>query len=125
MCTLPLSTGVAPWGALALLIVLGVPAVGRAQEEPKELAAKARALLQTHCYRCHGQDGANEGGVNYILDRDKLVERKKVVPGAPEKSRLFKRLSNPNDPMPPIEQKDRPSSEDIVLLRAWIAAGAP
>ena len=91
-----------------------------------ELSGRAKpcALFQTHCYRCHGQDGANEGGLNYILDRDKLVERRKLVPGQPNKSRLFKRLTNPDDPMPPADEKVRPSKEDISLLRAWIA-GAP
>ena len=45
------------------------------------LAAKASAILDTHCHRCHGKDGAIEGGFNYILDFAKLADRKKVVAG--------------------------------------------
>ncbi len=110
---------------LSLLVLLTAPAVVRAQVDRQELAAKARGLLQTHCYRCHGQEGANEGGLNFILDRDKLVERRKLVPGEPDKSRLFKRVTNPDDPMPPADEKVRPGQDDIRLLREWIAAGAP
>ncbi len=59
-----------------LVLLLAVPVVGRSQPPKQELAVKARKLLETHCYRCHGRDGANEGGFNYILNRDKLVERR-------------------------------------------------
>jgi tetratricopeptide (TPR) repeat protein/mono/diheme cytochrome c family protein len=109
----------------ALSLVLGIPATALAQGDAADLANKARALFEKHCYRCHGQDGANEGGVNYILDRDKLIERRKILPGSPDKSRLFKRVTHPDDPMPPAEEKVRPARDDIQLLRAWIAAGAP
>jgi tetratricopeptide (TPR) repeat protein/mono/diheme cytochrome c family protein len=115
----------APLGGWAVITLLASPVIGRAQLDEQDLAAKAHKLFQTHCYRCHGQDGANEGGVNYILDRDKLVERRKVLPGQPDKSRLFKRLTSPDDPMPPAEEKVRPGSDDISLVRTWIAAGAP
>jgi tetratricopeptide (TPR) repeat protein/mono/diheme cytochrome c family protein len=119
MRTLPRFTG------FALLSLLAFPVIGRTQPPKQELAAQARKLFETHCYRCHGRDGANEGGVNYILDRDKLVERRKLVPGQPAKSRLFRRITNPDDPMPPTEEKARPTKVDIELLRTWIAAGAP
>ncbi|HEY5311821.1 MAG TPA: c-type cytochrome domain-containing protein, partial [Pirellulales bacterium] len=88
------------------------------------LASKALAILKTHCYRCHGLDGTNEGGLNYILDRAKLVSRRKVLPGDPAKSRLFKRLLDADDPMPPPGEKIRPGKADVALLRAWIEAGA-
>jgi len=73
MRALPLSTGPALWSVLTVLVLLNGPASVQAQEDRPDLATKARALFQTHCYRCHGQDGANEGGLNFILDRDKLV----------------------------------------------------
>jgi hypothetical protein len=106
-------------------VLLSFPPLARAQDDGPALARKARALLETHCYRCHDQDGTNEGGVNYILDRDKLIERRKLIPGEPDKSRLYKRVTHPNDPMPPEEEKVRPSKDEMRLLRAWIAAGAP
>jgi len=110
---------------LAFIVPVGAPSIAVAQEDKQPLAAKARELLQMHCYRCHGKDGANEGGMNYILDVGKLVERRKIQPGQPDKSRLVKRLTNALDPMPPLEEKVRPSKDDIQLLRDWIAVGAP
>ena len=92
--------------------------------EPNDLAPKAIALLRTHCYRCHGQDGTNEGGVNYITDAKQLVRRNKVVAGSPDKSKLIKRLTSEDNPMPPEDEKPRPSSDEIALIRKWIEAGA-
>ncbi len=96
-----------------------------AAPEPSALAQQAQALLKAHCYRCHGHEGANEGGFNFVLDRQQLVKRKKIVPGDAAKSRLFKRLVSEDEPMPPQDEKVRPSKEEIALLRKWIDAGAP
>src|SRR5262249_15348952 len=91
--------------------------------EDAALAKQAQAVLKTHCYRCHGQQGAVEGGMNYILDLDKLVQRKKVVPGSPDKSPLYKKIVN--NLMPPADEKPRPSDADRDVLRQWIERGAP
>lgn len=88
----------------------------------KELAAKAQAALKTHCYRCHGQDGAIEGGMNYITDLGKLVGRKKVIPNDPNASRLFRRIDDGT--MPPPGEKIRLTAEEIDDIKKWIAAGA-
>jgi WD40 repeat protein len=87
------------------------------------LAAKAQAVLRANCYRCHGQEGAVEGGMNYILDFEKLVQRKKVVPGSADKSPLYKKVVN--NLMPPPDEKPRPSEADREVIRQWIEAGAP
>lgn len=105
--------------AAGLLVALSGPAA--ADESP--LAEKARAVLKTHCYRCHGQEGAVEGGLNYVADLGKLVGRKKVVPGHPDESRLFKRMADGT--MPPPDEQPRPSEADLAAVRAWIQAGAP
>jgi len=105
---------------LALIVVLAVPA---AASEPDPEAKKALDVLRTHCYRCHGAEGNVEGGMNYVLDLQRLVARRKVVPGKSDQSPLFKRIAA--DTMPPPEVKDRPSEADKAAIRAWIAAGAP
>jgi WD40 repeat protein len=94
-----------------------------AAEEASALAKKAQAVLKANCYRCHGQDGAVEGGMNYMLDLDKLVQRKKVVPGNPDKSPLYKKIVN--NLMPPPDEKPRPSDAERDILKQWIEAGAP
>ena len=45
------------------------------QVEPTGLADKARAVLKKHCAQCHGDGGSNKGGMNYVLDRAKLIGR--------------------------------------------------
>lgn len=109
-----------------ILACLGLlPGVAAADPPPAELAAGARAVFETHCYRCHGKDGTNEGGLNFVLDRARLVARKKVVPGDAAKSRLFQRLTSPDDPMPPEGEQPRPRDDEVALVRRWIDAGAP
>lgn len=111
--------------AASLLLCAITVERGAARPEMRELAQKAQAILKTNCYRCHGHDGANEGGFNYVADLRQLVSRKRVTPGDPVKSKLIKRMTHPSDPMPPLEEKVRPSADDLALLKKWIAAGAP
>jgi tetratricopeptide (TPR) repeat protein len=108
--------------SLALLLACVASPV---RGDDADLARQAQEVLKAHCYRCHGQDGANEGGFNYVLDRGRLVARKKLVPGNPDKSRLLRRLSDPDDPMPPADERPRPDADAVALLRRWVEAGAP
>src|SRR5258708_1625436 len=65
---------------LALFTAAGFSRSSKAAEDV-DLANKALGVLQTHCYRCHGKDGSLEGGMSFVLDRDKLINRKKIIPG--------------------------------------------
>jgi mono/diheme cytochrome c family protein len=109
-----------PLLAVPLVVVL---AGGRAPAADDTLAARARAVLEAHCSRCHGPDGPAKGGFGYVLDRDRLVARARVVPGKPDESELFQRVRDGE--MPPAKQKPRPGPDDVDLLRRWIEAGAP
>lgn len=109
--------------ALAILLLLSP--TGSHAQEPQDLARKAVAILKTHCYRCHGEDGKSEGGFGYATDARLLVGRKRIVPGDPGKSKLLKRMLNADDPMPPSEEKVRPSTDELTLLKKWIEAGVP
>ncbi len=106
-----------------VLLLAGLGIGSATADEKADLAQKAQGVLKAHCYRCHGQDGAAEGGFNYILDLGKLVARKKIVPGNGEASPLLKRVVAGK--MPPPEEKPRPSPAEVETLKAWIAAGAP
>jgi mono/diheme cytochrome c family protein len=109
-----------PWALLAVLAG-PFPGSGRA-EQPAQLAAQAQTILQTNCFRCHGKDGKGEYGFDYVLDVPKMIERKKITPREPARSRLFQRVSSPDDPMPPEDVRLRPSKDDIAVLKAWIEA---
>jgi WD40 repeat protein len=114
-----------PWACLALFILaaaIGAAAPPVSTPSDPALVARAQTVLRTYCYRCHGQDGAIEGGFNYILDRNKLIARRKIVPGQPERSPLMTRVLKGR--MPPPAEKPRPSPADVQILQEWIRAGA-
>jgi hypothetical protein len=98
-------------------------ALEQADPDPQALARHAGTILQTNCHRCHGQDGAMEGGFNYVMDRQRLVERRKIVPGQPEQSKLLRRVHDGE--MPPADEKQRPGPDDLTVLKRWIETGAP
>src|ERR1700678_2061043 len=100
---------------LCALLLLAPLSVGAAERNKAELSKKAEAILKTTCYRCHGQEGAVEGGMNFILDIDKLVQRKKVLPGTADKSPLYRRVLN--NRMPPADEQPRPSDADKAILK--------
>ena len=109
--------------AACVLALAGVPRLAGAEPDKEVLARKVQQILATHCHRCHGKGGANEGGFNYALDRRRLLERRKVVPGNPARSRLYRRLAN--EDMPPPDEKPRPGAAEVALVKRWIEAGAP
>lgn len=108
---------------LLLLALLASAAPAGAADDAAQLAQQAQAVLKTHCYRCHGQDGSVEGALNYVTDLGTLVARKKVVPNDPKGSRLFRRVDDGT--MPPPDEQPRPSAAEIAALKQWIEAGAP
>jgi mono/diheme cytochrome c family protein len=101
----------------------GEAATGTADDSATTIASKANNIFKSRCYRCHGENGVAEGGFNYVLDRDKLVARKKLVPGDAERSTIYRRVAKHEMP-PPDEGGPLPSGEADVLKR-WIEAGAP
>src|SRR6516165_6601796 len=109
--------------AFPLALVLGLVAgAGLDAAEEAALPAKAQEVLKAHCYRCHGKDGAARGGMNFILDRDKLLARQKILPGSAAESKLYQRVLHGE--MPPEGIKLRPGKEEVALLKQWIDAGA-
>ncbi len=106
------------WCAAFVSLVL----LSDARADDADLAAKARAVLQAHCKDCHGGDGKAKGGFDYVLDRERLVNRNKIVPGKAAQSPLFLRVRDGQ--MPPVGRK-APSADDLAVLERWIDAGAP
>jgi len=109
-----------PW-ACSLILVFTAGTAARAEDA--DLGGKAHRILKAHCARCHSQPGTAKGGFFYVLDRDVMVARKKIVPGRANDSEIFKRVANGE--MPPKSEQTRPSKDDLAVLQEWIDAGAP
>jgi serine/threonine-protein kinase len=105
---------------IAVCLVLALPFAAHAQDA--EVAAKARKVLETNCYRCHGKDGRFDASFGSILDIKKLVERKKINARNPERSRIYAVMTD--GIMPPDGETPRPSKADMEIIRRWIVAGA-
>src|SRR5262245_34594212 len=82
-----------------LLLVPGVLNL-HAAEEKQAVATRAHAILEQYCHRCHGKDGTLEGGMGFILDRDKLIARKKIIPNDARASLLYRKVSSGKMPPP-------------------------
>ncbi len=93
-----------------------------AQRSAAPETAAALTVFRKHCYSCHGEGGSNEGGMNYAIDLERLVETEKVVSGTPEDSPMLERMVDGD--MPPEGTEPRPTAEEIAAVRAWIRAGA-
>src|SRR5690349_3146015 len=103
------------FGAVSLLSTLAIAA-----EPPAALAKQVKKILVEHCYSCHGEGGAAEGGVNYMLEVPRLISRGKLVAGNAVKSKLYTQVKSGNMP----KDGEPLSKTDIETLRQWIDAGA-
>ncbi|MCH7725450.1 MAG: DUF1553 domain-containing protein [Planctomycetes bacterium] len=84
-----------------------------------------RPILKTHCFSCHGDGAEVKAGLDLRLRR--MIAKggesgAAIVPSAPNKSLLVKRISLGE--MPPEEILHRPSAKEIARIRQWIEQGA-
>jgi mono/diheme cytochrome c family protein len=92
-----------------------------------------RPILAANCYACHGPDRNNrQAGLR--LDREDVAKAAlasghvAIVPGAPEKSALIQRITDPDEQrrMPHVSSgKERLARAQIDIIRRWIDQGAP
>ncbi|HEX6882741.1 MAG TPA: c-type cytochrome domain-containing protein [Planctomycetota bacterium] len=96
---------------------------------PDTYATEIAPLLATYCTSCHGAQ-KRKGGLRLDSPEALLAGGDSgpvLVPGDPAASLFLARARLPlehEDHMPP-EGKPQPSAEDLALLEAWVAAGAP
>jgi len=110
-------------GALALLASVASAAA------PIDFNRQVRPLLSENCFACHGPDEA-ACEKNMRLDRrDDVLRPAKsgalpIVPGKPEESEIFLRITDAHDAMPPAETGKKVMPQQVAILRQWIAEGA-
>ncbi len=89
------------------------------------LGEAVRTIFEQKCAGCH-DNGQGQGGMDFILDAAALRDREKVVPGEPQASAIWLRITDP-DPiraMPPSTSGLSVSDLERDLIRQWIEAGA-
>lgn len=109
----------------ALLITVGISALGLTPlraDDKVDFAKSVRPILEKTCLECHGA-AKDKGDLRLHTKAAALAHV--IVPGKPEESELFKRVSLPkdhDDVMPP--KGDPLTPEQVAVLKAWIAQGA-
>lgn len=97
-----------------------------------EFNRDVRPILSDRCYFCHGPDSSNRK-TKLRLDReaDAKAELRAgkfgIVPGKPEESEVYKRISSANKAMrmpPAYLGHDALPEKSVETLRRWIAEGA-
>lgn len=96
-----------------------------------DIADKARAVLETHCARCHHsgrlENPPAKGNIGNVLDLDALSAREDlVVPSDPDASHLYQIMLARHRPLSvffgPIPG---PSTAEIGAVRDWLSALPP
>ncbi|MFO0429058.1 MAG: DUF1553 domain-containing protein [Planctomyces sp.] len=110
---------------IALNVVLPFAAQG---EESSDYASRIRPILRDRCYACHG--GLKQEG-NLRLDTAASAIQggdsgSAVRPGESGASLLLKRVAStkPEERMPPEQEGEPLTAEQIELIRRWIDSGA-
>jgi Protein of unknown function (DUF1553)/Protein of unknown function (DUF1549)/Concanavalin A-like lectin/glucanases superfamily/Planctomycete cytochrome C len=93
--------------------------------QPVEFNRDIRPILSDRCFACHGPDAATrKTKLRFDLES---AARPAIVPGDPDHSKLYQRISSPNPAsrMPPSYSHKEPlTPAQISLLRTWIEQGA-
>jgi hypothetical protein len=88
-----------------------------------------RPILSQHCFACHGpNEDSRKAGLSLVdfngATRELDPGLAAIVPGDLDRSELWQRINNPEDPMPPPEEHKALSPEQIEILGSWIQSGA-
>lgn len=86
-----------------------------------------KPILAGRCFACHGPDSEDRQADLRLDERDAAVESHALVPGKPNESAVFRRITS-DDPdlvMPPTgSKKPALSKDEIETVRLWIEQGA-
>ena len=95
--------------------------------EPVRYNRDIRPILSDKCFFCHGPDEQKREAGLRLDTREGALKKHAIVPGKPDKSELFKRVTTKDagDHMPPAKAKLASlTTVEVDLLRRWIAEGA-
>ncbi|MCE9605804.1 MAG: PSD1 and planctomycete cytochrome C domain-containing protein [Planctomycetia bacterium] len=131
-CSVLRSLRFVPVLGLALLGVSPAPADEKpaAGSPPVSYARDVLPILAKNCFSCHGSDAEHrEAGLRLDVLEGSLAQlpsgERAVVAGKPEQSELLARVTSTDADvrMPPAKHGKALSSEQVEILRRWIAQG--
>ena len=111
------------------LVACATLAIAAPQGKDPSFAADVEPVLKAKCVACHG--ATPKGKLDLRTLKSRLKGGKSgpaLVPGKPEESLLYKRMSNgtmPPDKMAKDLAIELPTDAETEKIRAWIAEGAP
>ncbi len=117
-----------------LVVPAGAQEPARAVALPERIQFNrdVRPILADNCFACHGPDAkSRKADLRLDLKTGLFGEYEKgkiaVVPGAPDKSELWKKISTSDsaDLMPPKKSGKKLTKAQIEILRRWVEQGAP
>ena len=120
------------WSLVLLAGLLAAPRDASAAGQPVSYNNQIAPILSEHCFRCHGPDSASRKPKKHPLrlDRDDFAYELRdngkpvIIKGEPAASELVRRISaTDDDVMPPAVEQKPLKSEEIALLKQWIAQG--
>lgn len=114
------------YAAFALLGVYGFADVQGKAEDEVSYNFEVRPMLAAKCFACHGADAAKRKGKLRLDEREDAVEKKAIVAGEPDQSKLMKHIlsKDEDEVMPPPEKHNALTDAEKDLLRRWIKQGA-
>ena len=109
---------------LVLSLASGALAASPSGDQAEETwFGRVEPLLDRYCFKCHGgvrqKSGLDLRSLENIL---KGGERgAAIIPGRPEKSRLYQFVLKGADPHMPLDEKKQLSDLDVAAIRDWIS----
>ncbi|MHC4839658.1 MAG: hypothetical protein ACYTDT_01700 [Planctomycetota bacterium] len=98
------------------------------------MALEVRDILKKRCWQCHGQPDHETFGevvpLDWILNHDKLIEHRLVLPGSARESRLVYLMVTGEMPRE-MDEHGSPSGraempeDEIQTVVDWVKQGAP
>ena len=113
---------------LALPVLVAKGDDPAAPSPPVNFRRDVQPLLAQRCFRCHGPDQA-KGGLRLNSREGALAELDSgapaIVPNSPDESLLLDRIAATDESMRMPPEGKPLTPEQVQLLRAWVAEGAP
>ena len=116
------------------VVVLVVSTWGADKAKPRKIdfIKEIQPILEYNCVGCHREGFAKEHGGKFQLDVKNSAfkggrEGTGITPGKPAESTIYELMTLPKDDelvMPPEKKQQRPTKEEIALVKLWIEQGA-